>query len=57
MDGTDQQSTIITMYKESGLSNPSSAAVVSGQRSVSTYCADPLPNVNTIDGAFDSRPP
>lgn len=56
MDGADQQNTIITMYRQSGLSNPSSDAVVSGQRATSTYCADPIPNVNTIDGVFDSRP-
>jgi hypothetical protein len=56
MNSADQQSTITTMYKQSGLSDPSSAGVVSGQRSATAYCSDPIPGVNTIDGLMDSRP-
>lgn len=56
MDSADQQSTIITMFQQSGLSNPSLAGVVSGQRSATAYCSDPMPGVTTIDGLMDSRP-
>lgn len=56
MDSADQQSTIATMYQQDGLSGAGQAGLVSGQRSAVTYCADPLPGVNTIDGLMDDRP-
>ena len=57
MDSSDQRNTITTMYQQDGDSNPSSAEVSEGQRSASDYCANPYPNIDTIDGMFGSRAP
>jgi hypothetical protein len=57
MDSSDQRSTIATMYQQDGDSTPSSDQVSEGQRSASTYCANPYPNIDTIDGMFASRAP
>ncbi len=56
MDNSDQQSTITTMFQDYGQANLSSDDVTQAQRSASTYCSDPLPGIDTIDGMLDSRP-
>ena len=57
MDSSDQRSTITTMYQQDGDSNPTSDQVSEGQRSAADYCANPYPNIDTIDGMFASRAP
>jgi len=56
MDRSDQRSTITTALQQWGVSNPSSEDVSASQRSASSYCSDPIPGTDTIDGMLDSRP-
>jgi hypothetical protein len=56
MGNADQQSTIVIVLQQFGNASPGSAAIATTQRAASTYCSDPMPGVNTINGMFDSRP-
>jgi hypothetical protein len=57
MDSADQQSTIVAIYQQEGLSNPSRSDVSEFSRSASAYCSDPIVNQPTLAGMLDSRAP
>jgi hypothetical protein len=56
MDNADQQSTIIAINRQDGLSTPTSSDFSEFQRLADDYCADPFVNVPTISGMLNSRP-
>jgi hypothetical protein len=57
MDNADQQSTVIAMNQQDGMSNPTNSDVSEFQRAASAYCSDPIVNQPTLAGMLDSRAP